>query len=123
LPEHEYTLTPAPECSPDDLTPFCQAIRKLRSERKTFYKDVCMGEGVEQRKAAETGTKGEKPEKCNSQPQRRDGWVAEAGIQVRFRAIWLRGGTRFALSDGAFFHPRFVAELGFGPKPKSARVH
>jgi hypothetical protein len=50
-------------------------------------------------------------------------WATELGVQVRFRAYWLRVGTRFSVSGGGFSEARLVTELGRGPKPKHARVH
>jgi hypothetical protein len=54
---------------------------------------------------------------------RHDGWAAEAGVQVRFRALWLRTGARGSLIHGRLSNFRLVAELGFGPQPKDAQVH
>jgi hypothetical protein len=51
------------------------------------------------------------------------GWALEAGLQIRHRAVWLRTGARSRLSGGEFGPTRVVAELGFGPKPRHAKVH
>lgn len=54
---------------------------------------------------------------------RRQGWAVEGGLQVRFRALWVRVGLRSPVSAGSLGTARFVAELGYGPQPKHARVH
>lgn len=56
-------------------------------------------------------------------PERVNGWAAEAGVQVRHTAKWLRVGARFDLGGLRFSQARAVAELGYGPQPRHARVH
>jgi len=63
------------------------------------------------------------PEEPSVRPVTRRGWAVEGGLQVRHHAWWLRLGLRSPVSAGRFGTTRFVAELGFGPQPRHARVH